>query len=159
MPHVPPEYGILPKKDPPPKELPPYPIDRHGKPEKGSNSASEKAEEERKKAYHFKMLWLEELEKFDLSTLESNKASDSSKLQDSSRPSCTRETGELETEKPNLKTGTTDLETQNAVLETSSRETETAAQPSKLKLSENGANETKSPSDETKHPVGETKDP
>lgn len=182
VPHVPPEYAqvpnrhkpfraeylfppsvppssVMPPKDPPPKDLPPYPIHRHGEPEKGSNKASEKAEEARKKAYHFKMLWLEELEKFDLSTLESNKASDSSKLQDSSRPSCTRETGELETETPNLKTGTPDLETQNAVLETSSRETETAEQPSKLKLSENGANETKPPSDETKHPVGETKDP
>ena len=143
-----------PPKDPPPKDLPPYPIHRHGKPEKGSNKASEKAEETRKKAYKFKMLWLEELENFDLSTLPSNKAADTSKLQDSSRPSCTRETGELETEKPNLKTETPDLETQNAVLETSSRETETPTDETKREFCE-----TKQPSDETKRPVSETTSP
>ena len=168
QPSVPPS-SVMPQKDPPskdpppkklpPSEPPPYPVHRHGKPEKGSNSASDKAEEERKKANHFKMLWLEELENFDFADLKKSPKSDTSKLQDSSPPSCTRETGELETEKPNLKTEMPDLETQNAVLETYSRETETAAQPAKLELSENGANETKPPSDEINHPVGETKDP
>ena len=159
-PSVPPSSAMPqkdpPSKDPPPKKLPPsepppYPVHRHGKPENCSNSASDKAEEERKKDFQFKMLWLEELENFDLSALESNKASDSSKLQDSSRRSCERGKPDLETEKPIPKTDSTDLETQNAVLETSSRETETPTDETKREFCE-----TKQPSDETERPVSET---